>query len=155
MSSVPVGSITNQDLDSTLRENRVFPPPAEFSAKAYIKSLEEYEAHVPRVHRRSGGVLGARGRGLHWFKPWDKVLEWDLPWAKWFVGGKINLCYNCVDRHANGERGRQDGADLGGRAGRDSAAYLCGAACGGAEVRECSEGAWESKRAIAWPFTWA
>ncbi|MGC2544860.1 MAG: acetate--CoA ligase, partial [Silvibacterium sp.] len=36
---------------------------------------------------------------LHWFKPWEKVLEWNLPWAKWFVGGKINLCYNCIDRH--------------------------------------------------------
>ncbi len=41
---------------------------------------------------------------LHWFKPWDKVLEWDLPWAKWFVGGKLNLSYNCVDRHALGAR---------------------------------------------------
>ena len=41
---------------------------------------------------------------LHWFKPWDKVLEWNLPWAKWFVGGKLNLSYNCVDRHALGAR---------------------------------------------------
>ena len=44
---------------------------------------------------------------LHWFKPWDKVLEWNLPWAKWFVGGKINLSYNCVDRHALGERAQK------------------------------------------------
>jgi hypothetical protein len=36
---------------------------------------------------------------LHWFKKWDKVLEWNCPWAKWFVGGQINLSYNCLDRH--------------------------------------------------------
>ncbi|HEV2275273.1 MAG TPA: acetate--CoA ligase, partial [Acidobacteriaceae bacterium] len=43
---------------------------------------------------------------LHWFAPWTKVLEWELPWAKWFVGGKTNLCYNAVDRHATG--GKRD-----------------------------------------------
>ncbi len=41
---------------------------------------------------------------LDWFKPWDTVLEWDAPWAKWFVGGQLNASYNCVDRHANGAR---------------------------------------------------
>ena len=40
-------------------------------------------------------------RELHWFKPWDKVLEWNCPWAKWFVGGQINLSYNCLDRHVS------------------------------------------------------
>ena len=47
---------------------------------------------------------GEVAQELHWFAPWTKVLEWDLPWAKWFVGGKINLCYNCVDRHALGDK---------------------------------------------------
>ncbi len=102
MSSIPV--VATQDLDSTLRENRVFPPPAEFSAKAHVKSLEEYE----RLYRHSiedpEAFWGGVAKELHWFKPWDKVLEWNLPWAKWFVGGQLNLCYNCVDRHALGER---------------------------------------------------
>ena len=44
--------------------------------------------------------LGEVAAELHWFAPWTSVLEWKLPLAKWFVGGKINLCYNCVDRHA-------------------------------------------------------
>ncbi|HZL49337.1 MAG TPA: acetate--CoA ligase [Terracidiphilus sp.] len=104
MSSLPVTPVANQDIDSTLRENRVFPPPPEFSAKAHIKSLEQYESlykeSIQDPEKFWAGVAG----DLHWFKTWDKVLDWDLPWAKWFVGGKLNLCYNCVDRHALGER---------------------------------------------------
>jgi acetyl-CoA synthetase len=104
MSSLPVTPVANQDIDSTLRENRVFPPPPEFSAKAHIKSLEQYESlykeSIQDPEKFWAGVAG----DLHWFKTWDKVLDWNLPWAKWFVGGKLNLCYNCVDRHALGER---------------------------------------------------
>ena len=106
MSSLPV-SVANRDIDSTLREHRVFPPPAEFSAKAYIKSLEEYETlykqSIEDPEKFWAGVAGE----LHWFKPWDKVLDWNLPSAKWFVGGKMNLCYNCVDRHALGSRAQK------------------------------------------------
>ncbi|HEV2487965.1 MAG TPA: acetate--CoA ligase [Terracidiphilus sp.] len=102
MSSLPVTPVANQDIDSTLRENRVFPPPPAFSAKAYIQSLEQYESlykeSIQDPEKFWAGVAG----DLHWFKTWDKVLDWDLPWAKWFVGGKINLSYNCVDRHALG-----------------------------------------------------
>jgi acetyl-CoA synthetase len=101
-------SIANRDIDSTLRENRVFPPPAEFSAKARIGSLAEYEALYKQSIDDPETFWADVARELHWFKPWDKVLEWNLPWAKWFVGGKINLSYNCldrhVDRHAGGER---------------------------------------------------
>ncbi len=91
-------------LDSMLRENRVFPPPPEFAAKAHIKSLAEYEQLYKRSVEDPEGFWAEAARELHWFKPWDKVLEWNEPWAKWFVGGKINLCYNCVDRHALGNR---------------------------------------------------
>ena len=103
MSTLPT-SVANRDIDSTLRENRVFPPPEEFSAKAHIKSLEEYEAIYKQSIEDPEKFWAGVARELHWFKPWDKVLEWNLPWAKWFVGGKINLSYNCVDRHALGER---------------------------------------------------
>jgi acetyl-CoA synthetase len=104
MSSLPVVGVSSQDLDSILRENRVFPPPAEFSRKANIKSFEEYEAMYKRSIDDPEGFWAEAARELHWFQPWEKVLEWNLPWAKWFVGGKLNLCYNCVDRHALGER---------------------------------------------------
>lgn len=94
----------HQNLDSILRENRVFPPPAEFAAKAHIKSLAEYEQMYRLSVEDPEGFWAEVARELHWFKSWDKVLEWNLPWAKWFAGGKINLCYNCVDRHALGSK---------------------------------------------------
>jgi len=104
MSSIPAVT-TNQDLDSTLREDRVFPPPAEFSGRAYIKSLDEYETLYRQSIEAPEAFWAGVAKDLHWFKPWDKVLEWNLPWAKWFVGGKLNLSYNCLDRHVAGARG--------------------------------------------------
>jgi acetyl-CoA synthetase len=104
MSSVPLPALANQDIDSTLRENRVFPPPAEFSAKAHIKSLAEYEALYQRSIEDPEGFWAEAAGELDWFKKWDKVLEWNPPLAQWFVGGKLNLSYNCVDRHALGAR---------------------------------------------------
>jgi acetyl-CoA synthetase len=89
----------NPNLESILRENRVFPPPPEFAAKAHVKSLAEYEALYARSIADPEAFWAEIAKELHWFEPWTKVLDWNLPWAKWFVGGKINLCYNCVDRH--------------------------------------------------------
>ena len=103
MSSTPPSVVAQLDIDSTLRENRVFPPPPEFSAEAHIKSLEEYEALYKQSIEDPEKFWAGAARDLHWFKTWDKVLEWNLPWAKWFVGGKTNLSYNCIDRNlANG-----------------------------------------------------
>ncbi|HLH35543.1 MAG TPA: acetate--CoA ligase [Alloacidobacterium sp.] len=95
---------TDPNLDSVLRENRVFPPPSEFAAKARIGNLAEYEQMYRRSIDDPESFWTEAARELHWFKPWDKVLEWNLPWAKWFVGGKLNLSYNCVDRHALGDK---------------------------------------------------
>ncbi|HEV2214053.1 MAG TPA: AMP-binding protein, partial [Terracidiphilus sp.] len=94
----------NQDLDSTLRENRVFPPPPEFARHAHIKSLEEYEALYKKSIEDPEAFWAEAASELHWFEPWTKVLEWDHPWAKWFVGGKLNLCDNCLDRHLDSPR---------------------------------------------------
>jgi acetyl-CoA synthetase len=94
------------NLSSILREHRVFPPPADFAAKAHIKSLKEYETLYRRSVDDPEGFWGEIARELHWFAPWTKVLDWKLPHARWFVNGKINISYNCVDRHALG--GKRD-----------------------------------------------
>ena len=86
-------------IDSVLQESRSFAPPAEFSQKAHIKSLADYERLYAEAERDPEAFWGNIARELHWFKPWDKVLEWKAPWAKWFVGGQLNLSYNCLDRH--------------------------------------------------------
>jgi len=104
MSSVPVPALANQDIDSTLREHRVFPPQEEFSAKAHIKSLEEYEALYKRSIDDPEGFWAEAAGELDWFKKWDKVLEGNFALVKWFSGGKLNLSFNCVDRHALGAR---------------------------------------------------
>ncbi len=88
------------NLSSILREHRVFPPPAEFAAQAHVKSLEEYESLYRRSIQDPENFWAEIARELHWFTPWTRVLDWQPPSARWFVGGKINLCYNCVDRHA-------------------------------------------------------
>ena len=81
--AIPVAVIANQDIDSTLREDRVFPPPPEFSAKAAIKSLEEYEALYKKSIEDPENFWAGVAEDLHWFKKWDKVLEWNLPLAQW------------------------------------------------------------------------
>ena len=102
MANTPLAHGVN--IDSMLQENRVFPPPAEFSAKAHIKSLAEYERIYAEAAQDPEAFWGKIAQELHWFEPWTKVLDWNAPWAKWFVGGKINLSYNCLDRHADSAR---------------------------------------------------
>jgi acetyl-CoA synthetase len=92
---------SDQNLDSTLHEDRVFPPPPEFAAKAHVSSLAEYEELYARSIADPDAFWESVARELHWFAPWTKVLDWNLPWAKWFVGGKINISYNCLDRHVH------------------------------------------------------
>jgi acetyl-CoA synthetase len=92
-------------IESTLVETRVFPPPAEFARGAHIGSIEQYEALRARAEGDPDGFWAElAGLLLDWSRPWDRVLEWDPPFAKWFVGGRLNASYNCVDRHANGPR---------------------------------------------------
>jgi acetyl-CoA synthetase len=87
------------DIESVLKEDRVFEPPKEFSAKAHIKSLEEYETLYRQALDDPEGFWAGMANELDWFKPWEKVLEWNPPFAKWFVGGRTNIAYNCLDRH--------------------------------------------------------
>lgn len=86
-------------IESVLQEHRLFEPPADFAKQAHIKSLEEYERLYEAAERDPERFWGEIAQQLHWFRRWDKVLEWDPPWAKWFIGGQINISYNCLDRH--------------------------------------------------------
>jgi acetyl-CoA synthetase len=88
-----------QHIDSVLQEARTFPPPAEFSKHAHIKSRAEYDRIRQQAEADPEAFWAGIANELIWFKPWDKVLEWNNPWAKWFVGGQFNLSYNCLDRH--------------------------------------------------------
>jgi acetyl-CoA synthetase len=88
-----------EDITSVLKEDRVFNPSPDFCKKAHINSLEEYEAMYNRSIDDPDGFWSEQAEKLHWFKKWDKVLEWNEPFAKWFVGAKTNLSYNCLDRH--------------------------------------------------------
>jgi acetyl-CoA synthetase len=94
-------------ITSVLKESRSFPPSKEFSASAHVKSLAEYEALWKKAKDDPAGFWAEQARSLHWFRKWDKVLEWNEPFAKWFVGGKINVSYNCLDRHLAAGRGNK------------------------------------------------
>mgnify|MGYP005839558807 CR=1 FL=1 len=94
-----------QDTTSLLKETRVFPPSAEFSAKARVKSPAEYEALYRDALETPESFWPKVAGQLHWFKPWDRLLEWNEPDAKWFVGGRTNVSYNCLDRHIAAGRG--------------------------------------------------
>jgi acetyl-CoA synthetase len=87
------------DIESVLKEERVFEPPKEFSAKAQIRSFQDYERLYKRAQDDPEGFWADMAKELDWFKPWEKVLEWNPPFAKWFVGGRTNIAHNCLDRH--------------------------------------------------------
>src|SRR3954470_14208643 len=88
-----------KNIESHLIEKRVFKPSRPFAREARIGSFEEYQ----RLHRESiakpDKFWAREARELTWQTPWKKVLEWKAPFAKWFIGGKLNICENCVDRH--------------------------------------------------------
>ncbi|MBZ0166181.1 MAG: acetate--CoA ligase, partial [Candidatus Omnitrophica bacterium] len=90
-------------VENLLNEHRVFPPPPEFKAQALLTDEAIY-AHAQADPQAYWGDHAAQ---LEWFKKWDQVLEWNAPFAKWFVGGKINACFNCLDRHINAGLGEK------------------------------------------------
>ncbi len=84
-------------LDTLLSEQRRFPPAAAFAAQANATAAL-YEAAA----RDREGFWAEQARALEWMRPWDRVLDWKLPHAKWFVGGQLNVAANCLDRHLAG-----------------------------------------------------
>jgi acetyl-CoA synthetase len=95
-------AMSDQNLTSVLKEERVFAPPASFSAQAEINSLEQYHALCEEARQDPSAFWARQAHELlDWIAPWEQVLDWQPPFAKWFVGGKLNLSANCLDRHLN------------------------------------------------------
>jgi len=82
-------------------EDRTFPPPEGFAAQANVRDRLLHEEAAADVE----AFWAHQAEALDWSRPWDTVLEWDLPFARWFVGGTLNVSYNCVDRHVLAGRG--------------------------------------------------
>ena len=91
-------------IDHVLTEDRLFPPSTEFTSKAVISSMEQYEDLYKRASENRDEFWGAEANEhLHWFEPFSEICKWEAPHAQWFVGGKTNASYNCLDRNvANG-----------------------------------------------------
>jgi acetyl-CoA synthetase len=87
-------------IESVLQENRVFLPPREFAAQARMGSLDDYRKWYDQSIQDPERFWADRAQEeLTWFKPWERVLEWQEPFAKWFCGGELNVSSNCLDRH--------------------------------------------------------
>lgn len=101
------------EIESVMREERIYHPPKELSRNAYIKSMEEYERlYKESIDNPEGFWARQAEENIVWFKKWDKVLEYDFskigevegPYLKFFQGGRLNISYNCLDRHLNSWR---------------------------------------------------
>lgn len=99
--STPASNLgSTPTIESILHEDRLFQPPAELAAQAKFKSFSDYEAIYAKAKADPAAFWGELAQQeLHWFEPWKQVLDWQPPFAKWFEGGKINISYNCLDRH--------------------------------------------------------
>ncbi|MFN7376045.1 MAG: acetate--CoA ligase [bacterium] len=103
------GSASGQ-VESSLHESRLFPPPAPGTLgfdRWHVASMAEYRALHARSLADPEAFWSQEAHRLDWFKPWQRVLDWNPPDAKWFVGGELNACYNCLDRHVLAGFGEQ------------------------------------------------
>ena len=92
-------------MESVMHENRVFNPPEAFQERARIRSMETYKEQHRRSLEDPEGFWAEAAESLHWFKKWDRVFDdTEAPFFKWFTGGKTNICYNAVDRWADGPK---------------------------------------------------
>ena len=88
------------NITSVLHEDRLFPPPKSFSQSAHIKSMGHYRKLYRESIHAPERFWGRQAKNeLVWFKPWKKVLQWKTPFAKWFIGGRLNVSDNCLDKH--------------------------------------------------------
>jgi acetyl-CoA synthetase len=93
--------MSHETIESHLVENRVFNPPEAFARGARVTSLEDYQTRYEASIKDPAAFWANEAAELDWQTPWSETLRWEAPFAQWFVGGKMNLSENCVDRHAN------------------------------------------------------
>ena len=99
-------SSSSGQIDHVLTEDRLFPPPAEFTKQAVFSSQKQYEDAYAAARDNRDEFWNAEAlEHLHWFEPFKEVCQWEAPNAKWFVGGKTNASYNCLDRHVEAGQG--------------------------------------------------
>ena len=92
--------MTQPAIESILQEKRLFNPAADFAQQAHIKSLAEYEQLYEQAKADPAAFWAKLAADeLDWFQKWDTVMDWQPPFVKWFVGGKLNISHNCLDRH--------------------------------------------------------
>src|SRR5438128_2313004 len=96
--------IDNRNIESHLKEKRVFKPSKEFAQQARIKNLAQYRRMYRESIKHPDKFWSREAGELLWRKRWREVLEWKAPFAKWFIGGKLNLSENCLDRHLTTHR---------------------------------------------------
>ncbi|NDI10751.1 MAG: acetyl-coenzyme A synthetase, partial [Actinobacteria bacterium] len=94
--------MSEESLSNLLSETRTFPPTPEFAKNANVKESIYEEADSDSIV-----FWEKQARRLDWFQPWHTPLIWKPPFAQWFVGGKINASFNCLDRHVLGGRGER------------------------------------------------
>jgi acetyl-CoA synthetase len=87
------------EFDPTILKEKAIAPPEAFQSRARVRSIEEYEAMYKRALDDPEAFWAEQAEMLHWFEKPTKVLEWNPPFAKWFSDGKLNVSYNCLDRH--------------------------------------------------------
>ncbi|MBI4715263.1 MAG: acetate--CoA ligase [Nitrospirae bacterium] len=91
--------MSQADIESILKERRIFHPAPEFSRNAHVQSMADYAKLYDEAEKDPEGFWGRMAEELSWFRKWDQVLKWEPPFAQWFVGGKLNISFNCIDRH--------------------------------------------------------
>jgi acetyl-CoA synthetase len=97
--------MSESGIESTMQETRLFPPPANFSQHAHIQSMDQYAQMYRQSIDHPDLFWGEVAGNFHWYKKWDTVLKWQSPDAQWFVGGKTNVAYNCLDHQIARGRG--------------------------------------------------
>lgn len=108
----------SESITSMLQENRIFEPSEHFRSHIgpiYVPDLKTYHEMYRRSIDDPASFWGDVAKDFHWYRPWKKVVDWNVPDAKWFVDGTTNVCANCVDRQVENGHGDEPGDSLGGR----------------------------------------